>query len=484
MYTFGIGFLAAQFVFALISIAFLVPLRDKLWVTDVSDSGRSTLSAGRDERGKSAILCVISATQIMLLIILAKNEVNGYIGIADGGLMYILSFVAALVVFITLGTVGVNSIFRPLEDKVGKWPSSVLLALIGAGLCLMLVSFLGLEGESPIGVALSLVILLASGAFHAFKKPTGWWLILLGVSFYVFMFALARFWTPADWPFLAGAIVLSTTFLATSYFTDLDFTKRMVRGTVEASRQLATAERQRAELEDARRLQLSMLPQEKPTTPQIEISWHMETATEVGGDYYDYKLDSDGNLTIVLGDATGHGMQAGTVVTASKSLFHSLANEPQIVETFSVMSRSLKSMNLPRLGMAMTMLKIHGNKLRLSSAGMPPMLLYRAETGSAEEVLIEGMPLGYSDRAEYEELEFELGEGDTVLLMSDGLPERMNVDDEWLDYPRVIETFESVGDRSPDEIIDHLVSVGEEWADGRGNDDDESFIVLKFTMKN
>lgn len=242
--------------------------------------------------------------------------------------------------------------------------------------------------------------------------------------------------------------------------------------------------RQAQELEDARNLQLSMLPQDKPPTPQLDISWHMETATEVGGDYYDYTLDSDGNLTIVLGDATGHGMQAGTVVTASKTLFQSMGNEPQIVETFSAMSRGLKNMNFPRLGMAMTMVKLHDNHLRLSSAGMPPMLLYRTTTGKVEEVLLEGMPLGYTALAEYEEREFELSAGDTVLLMSDGLPERMNAADEWLDYPKTLEAFESVGDLTPDEIIEHMVGIGEAWADGRENDDDESFVCLKFKGKN
>jgi serine phosphatase RsbU (regulator of sigma subunit) len=148
------------------------------------------------------------------------------------------------------------------------------------------------------------------------------------------------------------------------------------------------------------------------------------------------------------------------------------------------MSRGLKSMNFPRLGMAMTMVKINDNKLRLSSAGMPPMLLYRAATGKAEEVLLEGMPLGYMALAEYEEREFELSKGDTILLMSDGLPERMNGEDEWLDYPKTLEAFQSVGDKTPDEIIEHMVSVGAEWAKGRENDDDESFVCLKFKGKN
>jgi serine phosphatase RsbU (regulator of sigma subunit) len=72
-------------------------------------------------------------------------------------------------------------------------------------------------------------------------------------------------------------------------------------------------------------------------------------------------------------------------------------------------------MNLPRLGMAMTMLKIRGDKLGISATGMPPMLLYRAITGKAEEVLLGGMPLGYSNHAEYEEREFAVSEGDEII---------------------------------------------------------------------
>ena len=70
--------------------------------------------------------------------------------------------------------------------------------------------------------------------------------------------------------------------------------------------------RREQELEQARRLQLSMLPVAVPNLPGVEVGWMMETATEVGGDYYDYSL-VDGTVTIVLGDATGHGMQAGVM---------------------------------------------------------------------------------------------------------------------------------------------------------------------------
>ena len=49
----------------------------------------------------------------------------------------------------------------------------------------------------------------------------------------------------------------------------------------------------------------------------------MKTATEVGGDYYDFNVGLDGTLTVAIGDATGHGMQAGTIVSMAKALFSS-----------------------------------------------------------------------------------------------------------------------------------------------------------------
>ncbi|MCB0750991.1 MAG: hypothetical protein KDC52_05920, partial [Ignavibacteriae bacterium] len=68
----------------------------------------------------------------------------------------------------------------------------------------------------------------------------------------------------------------------------------------------AENERKTAELEEARQLQLSMLPKDLPNLPNLDISVYMQTATEVGGDYYDFNVGIDGTLTVVIGDATGH----------------------------------------------------------------------------------------------------------------------------------------------------------------------------------
>ena len=182
----------------------------------------------------------------------------------------------------------------------------------------------------------------------------------------------------------------------------------------------------------------------------------MKTATEVGGDYYDFNVGMDGTLTVVLGDATGHGMRAGTMVTSAKSLFNSYAANPDIIFTFREMTRCIKQMQFQSLAMSMMMLKIKNNKLLMSSAGMPPAYLFRNKHKIIEEYLIEGMPLGTMDNFPYELKEMELFSGDTILLMSDGFPELNNQHNEMFGYRRARNSFEEVAEKDPEKIITYL----------------------------
>ncbi|HEY0050389.1 MAG TPA: 7TM diverse intracellular signaling domain-containing protein, partial [Pyrinomonadaceae bacterium] len=118
----------------------------------------------------------------------------------------------------------------------------------------------------------------------------------------------------------------------------------------------AENERRTRELEEARQLQISMLPKKLPELPNLEIAAYMKPATEVGGDYYDFHVSEDGTLTVAVGDATGHGLKAGSVVTATKSLFNAFAGESDIARIFQKTSAALKKMNLRGLFMAMAML--------------------------------------------------------------------------------------------------------------------------------
>ena len=97
---------------------------------------------------------------------------------------------------------------------------------------------------------------------------------------------------------------------------------RRHRNELERQRLLAIErenQRRTEELEQARAIQLSLLPKQAPRLPHLEIAVRMRTATEVGGDYYDFFPLEDGSLYVVTGDATGHGMSAGLMVSMTKS---------------------------------------------------------------------------------------------------------------------------------------------------------------------
>ena len=253
------------------------------------------------------------------------------------------------------------------------------------------------------------------------------------------------------------------------------------REAVEAQSRLIEEENKRKseELEEARQLQLAMLPKELPQLPDLDIAVYMQTATEIGGDYYDFHVSMDGTLTVVCGDATGHGMKAGTVVTITKSLFNNLASNENILESFSKISSVIKDMKFRQLAMCLILLKIQGNRLWLSSAAMPPALIYRNKNKVVEEIFMKGMPLGAMNNFPYKVIENHLDKGDIILLLSDGLPELSNCNNEMYGYDRVKTEFHSVGEKEPEEIVNHLKNSASQWVNGKDPDDDVTFVVIK-----
>ena len=245
----------------------------------------------------------------------------------------------------------------------------------------------------------------------------------------------------------------------------------------------AENERKTRELEDARRLQLSMLPKEIPQLAHVEIAVYMKTATEVGGDYYDFHEAGDGTLTVAIGDATGHGLKSGTVVTATKTLFEAIATDPDIPGMFNYANKVFRSMNLRQLYMALTILKIRDSRALLCAAGMPPVLIHRAAGHRIEEHTIKGMPLGSVPNFPYEVREINLSPGDALILMSDGFPELFNEEGEQFGYDKPERLLRESGSSSPQDIIRHFVQAGEQWAGKKAQDDDITFVVLKMKEK-
>lgn len=240
--------------------------------------------------------------------------------------------------------------------------------------------------------------------------------------------------------------------------------------------------RKAKELDEARKLQLSMLPAAVPSIPGYEFGVYMQTATEVGGDYYDFYLEKDGTLTIATGDATGHGVKAGLMVTATKSVFTNLTKRTTPLQFLNEFSVSIKEMNLGSLYMCLLIGKLKNDTFQYASAGMPQVLVYRNNSGNIEEIISRGMPLGSSLNFPYEQKEIRFEQYDTMLLMSDGFIEMFNDKKEMFGVDRVKEVFLAVAKKPAREIIDSLAGQVSEWCGGNPPDDDVSFVVVKKTL--
>jgi serine phosphatase RsbU (regulator of sigma subunit) len=249
----------------------------------------------------------------------------------------------------------------------------------------------------------------------------------------------------------------------------------------EISRRVLEADnlRKTDELEEARRLQLAMLPNTLPDLPGFDLAVHMTTATEVGGDYYDFLRDDDGGWTVALGDATGHGLHAGMVVGVARSLLRAANGVGKLVAMLGRIHSGLANLPERRASMGLVLVRLNGSVLRLASAGMPPVLVRRRASSEVDEVLHPGVPLGTLQDAEWGEHEVAVSPGDSVLLMSDGLAEVVSPDGEPFGYDRVLAAFADAGALDPAAMVEHLVAAADTYRGEEAITDDVTLVVLR-----
>jgi serine phosphatase RsbU (regulator of sigma subunit) len=237
-------------------------------------------------------------------------------------------------------------------------------------------------------------------------------------------------------------------------------------------------ERKTTELEEARRFQLSMLPKELPRHPAYDVAVYTRTATEVGGDYYDFHL-ADDVLSVTIGDATGHGAKAGTMVTVIKTLFAGYGGATSPAQFLTGAAGKIKRMELGRMAMALSLGRFERRKLTLSSAGMPPVLVHRKASSQVEEVALSATPLGTLGTT-YEQTAVDLAAGDTVLFLSDGFPELMNDAGQQLGYAAALDAFaEAAGGESASAVIESLATFAKRWHGDAPPNDDVTFVVIR-----
>ena len=217
-----------------------------------------------------------------------------------------------------------------------------------------------------------------------------------------------------------------------------------------------------------------------PSTDEYEMIGFQQTATEVGGDFFDFVQKDEGRWIAICGDATGHGLTSGNVVSITKTAMSALVEE-EPVATLDSLNKTLLKMNIGLNRMCLNIANIGKDSIQFSSAGMPPAYHYSAETETLEEILVGALPLGSFPEAIHmmQEVPFK-NKGDILIMMSDGLPEAENINDEMVGYERTEEEIRSLATKSVEEIKDGLVDLCDRWLDGHTElKDDMTFVIIK-----
>jgi serine phosphatase RsbU (regulator of sigma subunit) len=241
---------------------------------------------------------------------------------------------------------------------------------------------------------------------------------------------LQRGWTGAVVPIATPAEVLaSLTILSLrpgSPVTDETIEHaRAIAGQAALAIDNARLYQQQKEFADT--MQRSLLPRTHPELPGLEVgdAYKSSARVEVGGDVYDFMELADGRLGVVLGDVTGHGIEATADMAMAKFVFRSLAREhPEPGEFLRAANDVVVGEIAPGKFITMAYLAIDGTGGAVAGAGAghPPPRIVHAD-GSVEGFEVRGLVLGIEAGQEYEEVRSPLEVGGAVVLYTDGVLE-------------------------------------------------------------
>jgi len=237
-------------------------------------------------------------------------------------------------------------------------------------------------------------------------------------------------------------------------------------------------DRKNNELTAAHDLQISMLPKQLPFRADLDIATFIRSSTEVGGDYYDFFPQPNGLLFTVCGDATGHGVASGMMVSVTKAGLNGI-NAVKPNKILKRLNAVVKRIDLGIMRMSLNVVEFGTDEIALSSAAMPPIYLYTAKDGQVEEFMNNGLPLGGLRDEDFVLESRKFGVGDVLVQLSDGLPEAPNKLGEMYDYDRLKNLIQSSCHLSAQAIIDILIKSVDDWMQGQSNPDDITLVVTK-----
>ncbi|MHC4559509.1 MAG: PP2C family protein-serine/threonine phosphatase [Planctomycetota bacterium] len=250
--------------------------------------------------------------------------------------------------------------------------------------------------------------------------------------------------------------------------------------------QETTAEKERlaAELNLAREVQMSILPQTLPEVADYEFAAICNPAREVGGDFYDLFLSTPDRAVMMIGDAAGKGLKAAMFITQTHGLARAVTLEkstPQSV--LQAVNSSMISIGHPSsefVTMFYAELDHSSGRLLYSNAGHNPPILLR--NGTINQLELGGTPLALFEDAEYELHEASLVTSDTVVMYTDGVTEALN--DQWEQFgtKRLEAVIKQHSEASSKELTEHIVEAIRQFTLGVTQSDDITLLILRRTQ--
>jgi len=269
--------------------------------------------------------------------------------------------------------------------------------------------------------------------------------------------------------------------------TGLDITERKEaeQKVKKANAELAKlTSRLQGEVNLAATLQRSILPPPRIDLPGVQGKASLLTSSEVGGDYYDYYKVAGHHSVLLIGDVSGHGVAAGTMVSAAKAGVYPLIHEgiTSPIEILNSLNTTMLATAQQSLLMTMACLSLDARtgKLIFANAGhvLPYLLRHKAQYWEMLEA--SGLPLGKSIDSDYSAtaIELTLEVGDRLFLYTDGLAEEESPSGEAFGYDRLEALLNANVDAEPETLHDIMMDALRIHCRGTAYTDDVTIVVV------
>jgi serine phosphatase RsbU (regulator of sigma subunit) len=247
-----------------------------------------------------------------------------------------------------------------------------------------------------------------------------------------------------------------------------------------------------AELEVARRLQQMILPKahELSAVEHLDIAGYMESAAEVGGDYYDV-LQHNGHIKIGIGDVTGHGLESGVLMLMAQMGVRTLLthNETNPTSFLDVLNRMVYN-NVQRMeidkSLTLALLDYHpgtdgGGQVQVSGQHEELIVVRRGGAVERVDTLDLGLPIGLDDPivAFINQLTIDLQVGDGAVLYTDGITEAENLAGEQYGLERLCQIVGQQWEQPAEGIKEAVIRDVRQFIGGQTVFDDITLVVVK-----